>query len=272
MRWCFLIILSIVVIVFFDKKPVQNSFDAQLLTRTELIATQVSPKLMSNRHQNGKVVFANSEQELSEWQIQQSVADKKKQDQARPLLWGRNNQVTMSAMGLDWKHHFASSFLVGIRPFAVENNWLPLYTLSKRKTYQLDNEQYGALDLWQNSAQAFVMLRGDCEDHAIALADWLISEGVDARVAVGLYKTNGHAWVVAKKNNKMYVLEATNKRSGKAWNHYPLASVSRHYHPQYMFNRDSFWVNTASSNTTDYLGAHWQKSSEFVRYKMPKIH
>jgi len=124
------------------------------------------------------------------------------------------------------------------------------------------------LDLWQNSAQAYLLPRGDCEDHALALADWLISEGVDAKVVLGKYKTQGHAWVVASKNNKVYLLEATSKRVGKSWNHYPLAQMSNHYYPMVMFNRTDYWVNTTRLATTDYVGKHWQKTSEFVKFKI----
>ena len=58
----------------------------------------------------------------------------------------------------------------------------PLYTLAQRKRYQLDAKQYaGRSEVWQTSRQAFFYPRGDCEDHAIALADWLIEMGEDAR-------------------------------------------------------------------------------------------
>ncbi|NTS77542.1 transglutaminase-like cysteine peptidase [Catenovulum sp. SM1970] len=181
------------------------------------------------------------------------------------------NTVNLSAMGVDWKHHFANSYLVGIRPFPVENNWLPLYTLSQIKTYQYDHEQYGVQEMWQNSAQAFAHPRGDCEDHAIILADWLISEGVDARVVGGKYKDGGHAWVVAIVDNKAFILEATSKRVGKSWNHYPLASLAKYYQPEFMFNRTDFWVNTDTRIKTDYQGHHWRKTSVFQAYKKPTI-
>ena len=158
-----------------------------------------------------------------------------------------------------------NSYLVGIRPFAVENPWLPLYVIAKTKTYQLDSEQYKTPELWQNSAQAFMLPRGDCEDHALALADWLISEGVDAKVVIGKYKQGGHAWVVASQNNKIYLLEATTKRVRKNWNHYPLASLSQHYYPELMFNRNEFWQNTGAKATKDYQGVHWKKRSIFKK-------
>ncbi len=268
MRWFFILLAVIMVIIFGGAKNNSKASDQALLKQAQMSADNLSVKLTSNSKQNGRVVFTRSNEVLTQSRIQQNIQKhKNKQQRSYIYFWldRFKNNATATAMGLDWQHHFVNSYLVGLRPFAVENQWLPLYILSKRKTYQLDSEQYGAADLWQNSAQAFQLLRGDCEDHALALADWLISEGVDAKVVIGKYKTGGHAWVVAEKNNQSYLLEATSKRSGKAWNHYPLASVSRHYYPQYMFNRKNFWVNTASHTTKDYQGSHWLKTSEFTR-------
>jgi len=173
---------------------------------------------------------------------------------------------TMSAQGLDRRQHLVNTYLEGYQPFPVENVMTPLYVLAQRKRYLLDEKQYaGRVDVWQSSRQAFYYPRGDCEDHAIALADWLIEMGEDARVAVGDVSGNGHAWVVLFKDGKQYLLEATQKRGVSRSRPYPLASLHMEYHPQYMFNREYFWENTGSKFTTRYAGLKWKKQSRYKR-------
>jgi len=177
--------------------------------------------------------------------------------------------VTMSAQGINQSHYLVNAYLEGYKPFDVENVMMPLYVLSQRKTYMLDSKQYrGREEVWQSSRQAFLYPRGDCEDHALALADWLIEMGHDARVVLGDVKGGGHAWVVLFKDGKEYLLEATQKRGLGRNKPYPLAKLHRDYHPQYMFNRNSFWRNTASKYTTSYSGGHWQKMSHYQQARL----
>ncbi|MGD8560679.1 MAG: hypothetical protein PVH04_13500, partial [Gammaproteobacteria bacterium] len=85
---------------------------------------------------------------------------------------------TMSAQGVDGLQHLANTYLEGFQPFKVDNIMMPLYVLSQRKRYILDDKLYpGRSEVWQSSRQAFYYPRGDCEDHAIALTDWLIEMG-----------------------------------------------------------------------------------------------
>ena len=168
----------------------------------------------------------------------------------------------MSALGVDGEHHLASAYLEGFQPFATDNPMIPLYVLAQRKRYQLDSRNYrGKEDVWQTSRQAFLYPRGDCEDHAIILADWLTMMGEDARVVVGDWGRERHAWVVLIKDGREYLLEAT-KKSGLGRNRpYPLASLHPQYKPDFMFNHEYFWVNTGSSHTTRYRGSAWQQRS-----------
>lgn len=170
--------------------------------------------------------------------------------------------ITILAPGLDRHHHFVNAYLVNYVPFDNVAAWVPLYALAKTKFYQYDHEQYHAMDLWQTSRQAFFYPRGDCEDHALALADWLIGLGYDARVVLGTYKKEGHAWVVLLQDNKTYLLEATDKSSAKRKT-LPLAFNFPDYHPESMFNREQFWVNTGSMMTTNYRSAQWHLRSHY---------
>lgn len=166
------------------------------------------------------------------------------------------------AEGVNGVHQLSQLFLEGYYPFDVDNLMLPLYVLAKRKKYKLDHEQYfGRGEVWQTSREAFFYPYGDCEDHAIALADWLIAMGGDARVVLGDYKGEGHAWVVLLRNGKEYILEATLKTNVSLNSTYPLTSFDTGYHPKFMFNRTGFWVNSGTVFTTKYSDQKWIKRS-----------
>ncbi|MDH5433833.1 MAG: transglutaminase domain-containing protein [Gammaproteobacteria bacterium] len=178
--------------------------------------------------------------------------------------WEGVDQATISKTGMDKLHHFVNSYLVGFVPFETEQAWVPFYVLSKRKRYEYDHIQYSGLqEVWQNSRQAYLYTRGDCEDHALILADWLIGLGYDARVALGKFKDIGHAWVVVKKDGKEYLLEATSKQRNMNMNGFVLTQLTNNYYPEFQFNRDNFWMNTGSKLTRDYSGDHWKLQSNF---------
>lgn len=177
--------------------------------------------------------------------------------------WRANENVATVAPGLDGRHHFANAYLVGYVPYAGVEPWVPLASLARNKRYRYDHEQYpGIPELWQTSREAFHFPEGDCEDHAIALADWLIGLGLEARVVIGRARGEGHAWVVLLQGGRTYLLEATHKRPGRAL---PLAVQFPDYHPEVMFDREHYWVNTGSPATTDYTGLRWQLRSRFSR-------
>jgi len=243
----------------------QQQANRQFLAMLEASAQHLPPALLESKRQQGQAWFVADQQALTELDVSLALMRHKAAIDASYGWEDKQGRLAiLTAPGLDWQHHFANSYLVGVQPFATDNDWLPLYSLAQRKVYQLDSEQHqGRRELWQNSAQAWQALRGDCEDHAILLADWLISQGIDARVVVGKYQSEGHAWVVAIRSGQAFLLEATDKRVGKSWNHYPLASLNQHYEPEMMFNREQFWVNTGSKNRGDYLGKHWQLSATY---------
>jgi hypothetical protein len=181
-------------------------------------------------------------------------------------LWSfyHDKNVNASAFGLDFEHHFVNSYLIGFEPFKTDELWVPLSLIAKKLKYEYDHKQYfGLEDVWQNSKQAFYNNMGDCEDHSLVLADWLISMGEDAKVVIGKYKDQAHAWVILNKNNKTYLLEATSKIRKTNWQHYPLAKYETNYKPKYMFNRKYFWYNTGSQFTTNYTDHKWIKKSVY---------
>ncbi len=187
--------------------------------------------------------------------------------ESHPMIYSLPNigTYTMSAQALDQDHYLVNTYLEGYAPFEVSNVMTPLFVLSQRKHYQFDAKQYaGREDVWQSSRQAFYYPRGDCEDHAIVLADWLIEKGEDARVVLGEVEGNGgHAWVILFKHGKEFLLEATQKDGLSRAKSYPAAVLYRDYHPHYMFNRVHFWENTGTKYTTNYSNIQWEKKSRY---------
>jgi hypothetical protein len=171
------------------------------------------------------------------------------------------SDVTTLAPGLDFRHHIANAYLVGFVPYSNVDTWVAIYALALSKTYQLDSQQHGKLEIWQTSKESFYYPDGDCEDHAIALADWLIGLNLDARVVLG-DANGGHAWVVLLQGSQTYLIESTDKgRAARA--PIPLAMSLPGYHPRVMFNRDSYWVNTGTKYTVNYANNAWVKRSTY---------
>jgi hypothetical protein len=227
---------------------------------------QIENKPFQVYDQSGYITVLEYDDVITEKTIQRKVRQLNAPDQSGYRLWDWKNLpfVTATAQGTDRLHHFVNSYLVGYAPFKTDELWIPLYAITTRKTYKFDYLQYsGFMDIWQNSYEAFYYTKGDCEDHAMILADWLISMGVDARVVVG--DCHGkHAWVVMIHDNKEYVLEATNKSKITNIKHYPLAQLALDYYPEFQFNRTDFWTNTGSRFTHKYTGDHWVLRSKFT--------
>jgi hypothetical protein len=172
--------------------------------------------------------------------------------------------VAATALGADGEHHFVNAYLVGYAPFEAAEPWVPLYAMGLRLKYQLDSKRYAGIpDVWQTSQEAFFNALGDCEDHALLLADWLIEMGYDARVVVGRHRNKGHAWVVVFGKSDVYLLEATSKRKLKNWKNYPLARMVTDYYGVAMFNREHLWVHTGRLPTPDYRSPAWKRTSQF---------
>lgn len=182
-----------------------------------------------------------------------------------------HNIVSYAATGLNKRPYFANSYLVGFVPFKTDKAWVPLATLSMRKSYMLDHKLHGPAfaDIWQNSEQAYYHSHGDCEDHALILADWLIGLGYDARVVIGEVPQGGHAWVVLFLEGQQLVLESTSKNRPRSVSDFYLAALATDYRPKIQFNREQLWVNTGTTYTTQYTGDHWELRSHFTRSNPP---
>ncbi len=229
----------------------------------DLIADHKKLLSPSSIYGQGMHILSNNEH-LSERTLKHSIAKNDGVDSI--LIYSRHGltELFASAPNIENHHQLVNSYLEGYSPFETDNLWIPYLTLSRKKSYQFDHLLYpGRNEVWQTSRQAFSFSRGDCEDHAIALADWLIEMGEDARVVMGHYKREGHAWVVLFKNGKEFLLEATQKVNGFSVRRYPLALLSGDYRPKYMFNRHDFWVNEGSVYTHNYSSPQWVLKSSY---------
>jgi len=211
---------------------------------------------------NARAESLASNSEISENDIKSHTLGSKeaKSDKGFFFLDTNRSKFAATKLGPDFQHHFLNSFLVGYHPFEVSELWMPHQVLNMRLKYQLDKDQFaGFQEIWLSSYQAFKAGRGDCEDHSIALADWLIEMGADARVVTGTHDGSGHAWVVVIRDSGTFLLEATAKHRQRFWSSYPLASLAKGYLPQSMFNREYYWTTEDTKSPGDYTGAHWKK-------------
>lgn len=267
-----MVICILVALAYWKPETGEDSVDSSISDRIEAALDEEYDEdpTLAEGDNFIKVLTGDHDRELSEAHIRRYLKKLAKKKRAGVRFWWLKDKkiVAASAFGTDSRHHFVNAYLIGYAPFETEQLWVPHYTISLRLKYQLDRKQYGGLlDVWQSSKQAFLNTRGDCEDHALAIVDWLIEMGVDARVVLGKYKKGGHAWVVVFLDDKVFLLEATDKQKRKHWRHYPLARLTSGYHPKCMFNRDYFWVNTGSTLETDYSGDHWEKRSRYFQFE-----
>lgn len=118
------------------------------------------------------------------------------------------------------------------------------------------------MDIWNRAEKTWRTRKGDCEDHAILLTDFLITQGFNARVAVGLWKKEGHAWVVVNHRGREYLLEQIGNLSPR----FPprVEAFSREYEPFYSFDRDAIYYPIESKNkvTTYFSETKWRKTNK----------
>lgn len=160
--------------------------------------------------------------------------------------------------------HYANEFLTGYQPPALfardQSRAQELFTIwaavHENCRYVKDaGSRKNQTDSWQFAIETQSLLVGDCEDSSIFLADWLIARGFQARVALGKYgDMGGHAWVVAKLDDKEYLLESTEALPDP--DHPPLASqVGSRYVPEVTFDRFHLYVR--KNEQTIWNGDYW---------------
>ncbi len=111
----------------------------------------------------------------------------------------------------------------------------------------------GEKDSWQRPSETYSFRNGDCEDTALLLADWLISRGFNARVAIGnAVGEGGHAWCVVELEGRQYILETTLAKTSKVPPETQL--VASRYRPHYLFDRQSlYFLDGQLGDIADYF-------------------
>ena len=172
----------------------------------------------------------------------------------------------LDAFAPDDQGHFrrVNEYLQGYEPpahYSAESNKLhELYTIWAAVVgnchYSKDtSDRYTTRDAWQFPLQTISRGKGDCEDSALLLADWLISRGFEVRVALGRYGDMGqHAWCVAKVDGIDYLLESTEGSPNPDKPAYA-ADVGARYVPELLFDRTTIYVRAKPRERFD--GSYW---------------
>lgn len=259
------LLLAIVVIVLLTRAGSLLSDDE--MAAVALAAEQLQSTPPGPRDTAGSIALAATGERFSVARVVASLPRSLRRNPVPVVIsLGDTDSAAGLARGVDRNYHAWQSFLESYVPFRTDNHWLPLLVLAQRKQYSYDHDIYGLEaegDVWQTSREAFLSPVGDCEDHAVLLADWLIGLGEQARVAVGTMNGGGHAWVVLFRDGREYILEATQKHGLAGLKHYPLARLMPEYQPRYQFDRTHFWVNQRGGPTVRYSGTHWARLSRF---------
>lgn len=163
----------------------------------------------------------------------------------------------------NWRR--ATQFLQGFNPFQVDPGLSPeeivlqvWQQLDDHCRYQVDPERISGEDSWNLPHQTYQLTWGDCEDTAMLLADTLIANGIEARVALGQMKGKGHAWCVVRLGERQYILEST--ASGvRNLRHLPrMDDLALDYKPECLFDRDTVCFNRYREWTANYWsGSTW---------------
>jgi predicted transglutaminase-like cysteine proteinase len=172
---------------------------------------------------------------------------------------------TVTAMATDNKRYIANQFLQGYSPYKVTNLW---QIMDKMREFEFRAD--GSLsktnkDVWLTGKELFTRRIGDCEDYAILLADWMIKNNWDARIALGTLNNISHAWVLLRVNKKDYILDGTKKSLFSQYRQFSLAKHKPEYKHEYMFNRNEFWSYEKGKSNSEYSKANWTHKSHLNR-------
>jgi hypothetical protein len=161
--------------------------------------------------------------------------------------------------------HRPTEFMEGFRPQGKTSGPLDAWVwVLKSCRYVPDDTQFGRQEVWQRARDTYRRRKGDCEDSAILVADWLGASGYDARVVTGRIRKGGHAWVALRQEGRSYILETTGGR-GSFRRVPPRAELMADYLPSVQFDRESVWFRTSGKWAWDY----WN-DREWARKEQPR--
>lgn len=243
--------------------PVAGGISHRALLITGQRLQDFQPELL---HRTDEVTFFNTCPHCKTKHI--SRADRQKESFS---LECPTCQLTYALVASDTRgrFHYANEFLTGYQPPAIyprgQSRIEQLFTIwsavHHNCTYTPDPvENLKKTDRWQTALETQVRGKGDCEDSAIYLADWLLARGYDARVALGRYgDIGGHAWCVVRLDEVEYLLETTSE-GNPDFDSPPLISrVGSRYIPEILFDRWSLYVR--SSQRQPWNGNYWDEKN-----------
>jgi predicted transglutaminase-like cysteine proteinase len=108
-------------------------------------------------------------------------------------------------------------------------------------------------DSWQTPKQTLRKGTGDCEDSALLLTDWMLSNKIPARMAVGTMEGGGHAWCIVRVDKADYLLESTNRLPDPE--NLPVVNPNDGYVPTALFDREALHVRAHPEKPFD--GDYW---------------
>jgi hypothetical protein len=155
--------------------------------------------------------------------------------------------------------HFEAPLFEPAPESPLEEMYCIWYAVASRCEYIQDIVgTNGPSDYWQDSMQTFNLKNGDCEDSSILLADWLLSRGIEARVATG--KTSdgeGHAWCLAQIDGIQYLLETTTLPNPQIPPY--VTTLAPEYKPRYLFDREKIYFLKDDESDVE-ISDYWRDS------------
>jgi len=171
--------------------------------------------------------------------------------------------LTMRLLGRDTKgnYHDATAFLIPSSFPTVAAGTHPLDAMIsiwqaavRRCQYVGDgNNDDEPTDFWQTPRQTLVKGTGDCEDSALLLTDWMLSNKIPARMALGTVDGSGHAWCIVRMEETDYLLESTNRNPDLE--NLPAVNRNDGYGPTALFDREALYVRAHPKAPFD--GDYW---------------
>ena len=182
-----------------------------------------------------------------------------------------NTHFSMLVADNQGDYHYINDFLIGYQPPAhfpksvsrkeeMHKIWMGVYQTCEYRSDSRGDKKLDR-DAWQTAPETLRRGVGDCDDSSILLADWLISRGFDARVAIGLAGGSGHAWVVVLLEGRTYLLESTMEPPESADEILPVTAVAGEYVPDLLFDRDAcyYWKDPSAKFDNDYYSIKWRR-------------
>lgn len=160
------------------------------------------------------------------------------------------------------KDEFVQKLFSGIHIQEVNSLNEALEFMRTQTKYRRDRIVFGRKDVWQSSEEMANRRIGDCEDHAILLADILIGLGIEVRVVFGGYRQGEHVWIVVlQEDGTTKLIESTSKDS-KGFMNLSQPTEIPEYYPYLVFDNTFLYKLRPDGNPRDMLD--WERSGEYV--------